>query len=96
MDTKQVQLNSKILKSEKEIVLYENGEQMILQLRHDVSSEEDMLTPSVRVGVSLTPAELVTLAFEFLRVAAPHVDQMQEVQRKESERLMTQPDWLPS
>ncbi len=55
--------------------IYNDAAHIILQLRHLVPSEEDLLTPSFKVAVSLTPAEAIAIASELLNVALPQLNQ---------------------
>ena len=50
-----MQYVSKTLAKGKKILLYWDSQQVVLQLRHQVAAEDDIMTPSVRVAVALTP-----------------------------------------
>lgn len=98
MSTKSMQWTSKTLANGKKILLYSDTQQVVLQLRSQVASEEDVVTPSFRVAVSLTPAETVTLATDLLRAASPQIDQMQvdrtqETEGNENNRALSRPAW---
>jgi hypothetical protein len=56
--------------------IYSDATHIILQLRHQVPSEENLLGPSFKVAVSLTPAEAIGIASELLDVALPQLNQL--------------------
>lgn len=55
------------------IFIYSDATQIILQLRRQVPTEEQILEPSFKVAVSLTPGEAVTIASNLLNVALPQL-----------------------
>ncbi|MGH2511042.1 MAG: hypothetical protein ACRDHZ_27075 [Ktedonobacteraceae bacterium] len=55
------------------VLIYSNLAQIILQLRHQVPTEEQILEPSFKVAVPLTPAEAITLAGNLLNAALPQL-----------------------
>ncbi len=61
------------LASRDQILLYHNAEQIIVQLRHQVPTEENVLGPSFKVAVDLSPFEAIALASELLTIAAPRI-----------------------
>jgi hypothetical protein len=50
------------------IHIYSNAEKIILQLRHSIPTEQDILTPSFKVAVELSDDEILALAGELLSV----------------------------
>lgn len=52
------------------IHMYSDTSSMILQVRRAVPTEVDMLSPSFKVAVSLSPAEAVALAAELLSASS--------------------------
>jgi hypothetical protein len=65
------------LASRDQILLYHNEEQIIVQLRRQVPTEENVLSPSFKVAVDLSPFEAIALASELLTIAAPRSRQFQ-------------------
>lgn len=76
MSTQELHSTKKTLPGGKEVTLYSNETQIVLQLRQ-VTSEGDLLSPSFQVAVPLTAAESVALAMELLRVASPQLEKAQ-------------------
>ena len=98
MSTKSMQWTSKTLVDGKKILVSNATQRIVLQVCQQGATEEDVLTPSFRVAVSLTPAETVALALDLLRAASPQLDQMQADQAQaveihESDRVVAQPRW---
>lgn len=56
-----------------QMMLYHTSERIILQLRHKVATEEDILSPSFKVAVELSSTEAIALAAELLSIAAPQI-----------------------
>ena len=56
-----------------QVLLYHNAEHIMMQLRHQVPTEENILNPSFKVAVELSPIEALALASELLTVAAPRI-----------------------
>ncbi len=52
--------------------IYSNNEVILLQIRHSTPTEEDVLQPSFKVAVSLTPAEALAIAGELVTAASRH------------------------
>ncbi len=61
------------LGSGEQVLLYSNTSQIVLQLRRQVPTEEDLLEPSFKVAVSLTALEAAQLARDLLGVALPQL-----------------------
>jgi hypothetical protein len=61
-----------------QVHIYSAPDRLVLQLRHSVDTEHDLLAPSFKVAVELTPAEALALASELLRAAAAKVPQRAE------------------
>lgn len=55
------------------VFIYNDATQIILQLRHQVPTEEKILEPSFKVAVCLTPAEAIAIASNLLNVALPQL-----------------------
>ncbi|GHO79458.1 hypothetical protein KSD_72290 [Ktedonobacter sp. SOSP1-85] len=55
------------------IHLYSDLEQIVLQLRHQTPTEEDILDASFKVAVSLSPEDALVLASDLLVSAVPHL-----------------------
>ena len=55
--------------------VYSNDAELVLQLRRSVPTRADVLAPSFKVAVQLTPSEALALASELLAVAAKQVHQ---------------------
>ena len=59
-----------ILEEGSQVMVYSNLDQILLQLRREIPTETDVLKPSFKVAVSLTPAEALELASELLQAAS--------------------------
>ena len=68
---------SKTYTSGKKILLSSDKQQVVLQVRYQVATEEDVITPSFRVAVSMTLTETIALATSLLNVASAQLDQLQ-------------------
>jgi hypothetical protein len=55
------------------ILIYSNADQIVLQVRRKIPSEEELLEPSFKVAVALSPAEAVTIASDLLNAALPQL-----------------------
>jgi hypothetical protein len=53
-----------------QVMVYSNQNQIFLQLRREIPTETDVLQPSFKVALSLTPAEALGLASELLQAAS--------------------------
>lgn len=75
------------LASGEQILLYSNTTQIVLQLRRQVPTEEDLLEPSFKVAVSLTALEAAQLARDLLGVALPQLQAgtLEEIPRNTEE-----------
>jgi len=58
-----------------QVMVYSNHDAVFLQLRHEVPTEEDILTPSAKVAVALTTSEMLELASELLTIANGRLNQ---------------------
>ena len=58
-----------------QVMIYSNQNQVILQLRRETPTEADVLQPSFKVALSLTPAEALSLASELLQAASIQIGQ---------------------
>ncbi len=61
------------LVSNDQVFIYHNQEHIVLQLRRQVPSDQNLLQPSFKVAVKLTPIEALSLASELLTIAAPRI-----------------------
>ena len=61
------------LKSGDKLHLYSDPGQIVLQLRHQVATEENVLDTSFKVSTRLTPLEAVALATELFTLASPRL-----------------------
>ena len=57
-----------------QVMVYSNLEQIILQLRREIPTETDVLQPSFKVAVSLSPSEALGLASELLQSASSRLE----------------------
>lgn len=62
-----------ILANGDQVHVYSNAEHIYLQLRRDVPTDQDLLSPSFKVAVELTPIEALNLATELLMRASPRL-----------------------
>jgi hypothetical protein len=53
-----------------QVMVYSGLDQILIQLRRDIPTETDVLQPSFKVAVSLTPEEALSLASELLQAAS--------------------------
>lgn len=58
-----------------QVMVYSNHNQILLQLRREIPTETNVLQPSFKVAVSLTPAEALGLASELLQAASVQLGQ---------------------
>ena len=58
------------------IHVYSNDDQLVVQVRRTVATEDDILAPSFKIAVPLRPNEALELASELLAVASSHVDRL--------------------
>jgi len=58
------------------IHVYSNDDQLVIQLRRTVPTEDDILSPSFKIAVPLRPNEALELASELLAVASSRVDRL--------------------
>jgi hypothetical protein len=55
------------------VFIYSNQHSLILQLRREVPTEENILEPSFKVAVALSPVDALLIASELLDAAAPRL-----------------------
>jgi hypothetical protein len=55
------------------VLIYSDAHHIVLQLRHLVPSEEQLLEPSFKVGVELSAAEAIAIASDLLNAALPQL-----------------------
>lgn len=58
------------------ILIYSDSAHIILQLRHLVPTEEQLLEPSFKIAVPLTPAEAIAIASDLLNAALPQLAEL--------------------
>jgi hypothetical protein len=61
------------LQSGDQVQVYSNAEHIYLQMRCEVPTEQDILTPSFKIAAELTPTEALSLAVELLTLASSHL-----------------------
>lgn len=64
------------LSSGEQVMVYSNTDQIILQLRREVPTVENILSPSFKVAVAITPSEALSLAAELVSIASSQVKKM--------------------
>jgi hypothetical protein len=57
-----------------QVMVYSNQDQIILQVRREIPTETNVLQPSFKVAVSLTPSEALGLASELLQAASSQLE----------------------
>ena len=67
------------------VFVYSDADQIVLQVRHEVPSEESLLEPSVKVGIALSAAEAITIASDLLSVAVPQLAALRATTDQEAE-----------
>ncbi len=72
------------LKSGDKLHVYSDPNQIVLQLRHQVPTEENILGSSFKVSTKLTPLEAVALATELFTLASPRLASDSKKLEKES------------
>jgi hypothetical protein len=60
-----------------QVMIYSSQNQIFLQLRREIPTETDVLQPSFKVAVSLSPAEALALASELLQAASGQIAQLE-------------------
>ena len=50
--------------------VYSDPQQIVLQLRHQIATEADVLGPSFKVAVALNPVEAIAIACELFTIAS--------------------------
>ena len=58
-----------------QVMVYSNQTQILLQLRREIATEVDILQPSFKAAVALTPAEALGLASELLQATSIQIGQ---------------------
>ena len=53
------------------VLIYSNRDRLVLQLRHETPTEENLLDPSFKVAVELSPADALAIAHGLLPAAVP-------------------------
>jgi hypothetical protein len=61
------------LSSGDKVHIYSNSSRIVIQLRRQIATEEDVTGASFKVGVELTPLEAVAIATELFTVASPRI-----------------------
>lgn len=65
------------------VLIYSDRERIVLQLRHQTPTEEDLLTPSFKVAVTLSPADALLIAHDLLAIAVPRLTRTEEMNGEE-------------
>lgn len=73
------------LSSGGQVMIYSNPDHIFLQLRKEIPTEADILNPSFKVALSLTPIEALNLASELLQTAAQRLNEDYKDQNKEND-----------
>ncbi len=60
------------------LLIYSNAEQIILQIRRQVASEENLLAASFKVAVPLSLSDAIWVVSELLAAALPHLSPSHE------------------
>ncbi len=60
------------------VLIYSDLERIVLQIRHQTPTEENILDPSFKVAVALTPADALLIASELLAAAVPRLTDAQQ------------------
>ncbi|MGH2481302.1 MAG: hypothetical protein ACRDHW_16740 [Ktedonobacteraceae bacterium] len=55
------------------VFVYYNRDRIVLQLRHQTPTEVDLLHPSFKVAVELSPVDALLIAYELLAAAIPRL-----------------------
>jgi hypothetical protein len=58
------------LENGNKVLVYSDSTRIFLQLRHNTPTEQDILTPSFKVAVSLTEGDALALASELLSIVS--------------------------
>jgi hypothetical protein len=64
---------SRTLAGGERVLLYSDASQIVLQVRRQVPTEEDLLSPSFKIAIALSPMEAAQLAGDLLSVALPQL-----------------------
>jgi hypothetical protein len=72
------------------VLIYSDAAHIILQLRHQMPTEEQILEPSFKVAVSLTPAEAIAIAGDLLNAAMPQLEALLATIETEGETDMAE------
>jgi hypothetical protein len=64
--------NHKLMSGDR-VLIYSDREQIVLQIRHQTPTEENLLDPSFKVAVTLSPADALLVASELLAAAVPRL-----------------------
>jgi hypothetical protein len=55
------------------VLIYSDQERIVFQIRHQTPTEENLLDPSFKVAVTLSPADALLVASELLAAAVPRL-----------------------
>jgi hypothetical protein len=61
-----------------QVHVYSNDQTLILQIRREVPTEEDILATSIKAAVCLSPSQALSLAGELLEAASQQLNHQQE------------------
>lgn len=61
-----------------QVHVYSNPQMLILQIRREVPTEEDVLATSLKAAVCLSPSQALSLAAESLEAASQQINRQSE------------------
>ncbi|HMO13134.1 MAG TPA: hypothetical protein PKD64_11520 [Pirellulaceae bacterium] len=70
------------LEADASIFVYSSDDQLIMQTRRNVATEDDVLSPSFKIAVPLQPNEAIELAGELLCAASSQLDRLRNKFKK--------------
>lgn len=71
------------------VLIYSDTDHIVLQLRHSVATEENLLAPSFKVAVPLTAAEAIAVASELSNAALPQLANIQAAMQQNISNSMS-------
>lgn len=69
--------NHKLMSGDR-VLIYSDRERIVLQIRHQTPTEENLLDPSFKVAVALAPADALLIASELLAAAVPRLTTVED------------------
>jgi len=67
------------INSTEQVHVYSNDQLLILQIRREIPTEEDILAASLKAAVCLSPSKALALAAELLEAASQQLSHQQEI-----------------